>query len=579
MADVGDLIQFPDYVPDVTPLGTAESQTIFNVIPRADGYGPVASLQAFTATLPGPCRGFFYARKQDGTIAVFGATANDLYLLNNTTFAWSLVSNPAASSSTGHYQTLVSTDNWSFAQFNDLVIACQANTAPQKFILTSGATFIDLGGTPPFAASVSVIGFFVVLTALTSNQRRSQWSDLGAPEVWSAGVGLADFQDFPDGGSCLTSSGGDAYGLIFQDQSIRSMTYAAGNPAVFQFYRMSTQETLYAKYSVINIGNRVLYLSSSGFKQIVASADPQTIGKEKVDRTFFSDVDRGNLQLVIGASDPATTRVYWAYKSISGNTGLFDRILVFDYGLNKWSRLNVSGEYIANLAKPGLTLEQLDTIAPGQIQVTGAVVSPTSPPLIRLTLTATSNAYFNIAGQNFIVVQGVVGTTEANGTWKPNIIDSTHIELVGTTFVHAYVSGGTIGGSLDALGFSLDSVAKANIAQLSAFDPVNALGFFNGPTLEALLETGDADGKGQFIFTDVVMPITDASQVFVSVGWRNSPQGVVNYTTERAIDDQGQACFNPIESRYQRGRVRIVAGTAWTFARGIQPNSQLAGDR
>ena len=579
MAVVGKIIVFPDYAPDVTPLGQAESQTIFNVVARSDGYGPVPSLQPWTESLPSACRGYFFARKSDGTIAIFAGTATDLYLMDNNTFAWRLVSKGSAS-----YGTLVSTDNWSFAQFNDLVIACQANTVPQKYDLGSllpAPLFVDLGGGPPAAASVSVIGFFVVLTGLTSQPKQASWSDLDAPETWNAGLGLADFQIFPDGGSCITSSGGDAYGMIFQEQAIRSMTYAAGNPAIFQFYRISTQEALYAKYSVQNIGNIVFYLGAAGFKMIVGTGDPKNIGKERVDRTFFSDVDKGNLQLVIAATDPTSTRVYFAYKSISGNTGLFDRVLAYDYALDKWTRLNISGEYMASLAKPGLTLEQLDAIAPQQLLVTNAVNNGSG--LIRLTLTATSNAYFNIAGQNFIEVQGVVGTggltAAANGSWKPNIIDSTHIDLVGSAFVGAYTSGGAIGGSLDALGFSLDSIAKANIAQLSAFGPTNALGFFNGVNLEALLETSDADGDGKYLFTDIIMPITDATQVYCSVGWRNSPQMAPSYTTEQLVDDQGQACFNPIELRFQRGRVRIVAGTAWTFVRGIHPNTQLAGDR
>ena len=548
------------------------------MVPRGDGYGPIPSVQLLTQNLPTPCRGYFFGRKTDGTIAVFAGTATDLYLLNNTTFQWVLASQGSVS-----YTQLATTDNWQFAQFNDLVIAVQANCAPQKIVLSTLATtpnFINLGGSPPFAASIAVIGFFVVLTGLISNQRRAQWSDLDAPESWSAGVGLSDFQDFPDGGSCLLATGGDAYGMIFQEQSIRSMTYAAGNPAIFQFYRMSTQEALFAKYSVINIGNRVLFCGAGGFKMVLGSqAEPQFIGKERVDRTFFADVDRSNLQLVIGSSDPTSTRVYWSYKSISGLTGAFDRILIYDFVLDKWTRLNQLGEYIATLAKPGTTLEGLDSVALQQLQVTNAANNGSG--LIRLTLSNTSNAYYTIIGQNFIQVQGVAGTVEANGTWKFNVITSGAggtIDLIGSAFVHAYTGGGAIGGSIETLTFSLDAVGRAAITSISIFDMDNNLGFFAGPNLEATLETGDADGEGKFIFTNAVMPITDATQVMVSIGYRNSPQSLPSYTAESAIDDQGQAPIN-IESRYQRAHVRILAGSSWTYARGIQSDSQLAGER
>lgn len=42
------------------------------------------------------------------------------------------------------------------------------------------------------------------------------------------------------------------------------------------------------------------------------------------------------------------------------------------------------------------------------------------------------------------IVAGVGGTTEANGTFLINVIDATHINIQGTTFINAYTSGGTI---------------------------------------------------------------------------------------------------------------------------------------
>ena len=88
----GKLILFPEYAPDVTPLGQAESQTIFNVIPRGDGYGPVPSLQGYSLALPDICRGCFFARNTDGSITIFAGTATDLYVLDNTTLGWRRVS-------------------------------------------------------------------------------------------------------------------------------------------------------------------------------------------------------------------------------------------------------------------------------------------------------------------------------------------------------------------------------------------------------------------------------------------------------------------------------------------------------
>src|SRR6266566_2038042 len=332
--DTQKTLEFGEWQPDQQTIGGNNAGEVLNVYPRADGYGPFQSYVQLSQALPAACRGFFFARKSDGSIAVFAGTITDVYELDNSTFAWTLVSKGSVS-----YAPLVSTDNWQFGQYNDLVIAVQINTVPQKFILASASNFVDLGGSPPQASFVSIVGFFVLLTGLLSNPRRAHWSDLGAPETWNAGVGLADFQDMSDGGNVIQSSGGDAFGVLFQQESIRTMTYAPGSPTVFQINRISTQETLFAPYSIINVGDKTFYCGASGFKMIEGSGAPQAIGKEKVDRTFFADVDRSNLQLVIGASDPNATRVYWAYKSQSGSAGLFDKVMLFDYVMNRWAHL------------------------------------------------------------------------------------------------------------------------------------------------------------------------------------------------------------------------------------------------
>jgi hypothetical protein len=43
-----------------------------------------------------------------------------------------------------------------------------------------------------------------------------------------------------------------------------------------------------------------------------------------------------------------------------------------------------------------------------------------------------------------LVVTGITGTAEANGTFLATIIDANHVDLQGSTFVNAYVSGGTV---------------------------------------------------------------------------------------------------------------------------------------
>jgi hypothetical protein len=69
--------------------------------------------------------------------------------------------------------------------------------------------------------------------------------------------------------------------------------------------------------------------------------------------------------------------------------------------------------------------------------VTGAAAG--TGGVIRLAVNFTQGVNAN----DQVNVAGVTGTTEANGTWLVKVIDATHIELQGSIFVHAYVSGGT----------------------------------------------------------------------------------------------------------------------------------------
>lgn len=69
--------------------------------------------------------------------------------------------------------------------------------------------------------------------------------------------------------------------------------------------------------------------------------------------------------------------------------------------------------------------------------VSGAVAGTAG----RIRLTVNSTAFYD--NNDVVTVAGVGGTTEANGTWPILLIDSTHIELQGSTFTNAYTSGGT----------------------------------------------------------------------------------------------------------------------------------------
>lgn len=564
------ILPFPEYRPDVADYQGASTKVATNVVPRADGYGPFKDQVVYSAALPAACRGYFYARKSDGSVKIFAGTSNRLFLLNNTDFTWTPVSkvtaltsisnaSPAVFTLNSHglangdqivlsttgalptgltvgtvyyvintatntfnvsltsggaavntssagsgthsmtyfYTSLTSSSHWQLAQFGNLVIAVQANVAPQVFDLSSATAFSDLGGAPPQAAYISIVGRFVVLTGHLSNPYRIQWSGLGDATNWTSGSNSSDYQDLPDGGIVRGVAGGE-FGAIFQESTIRRMTYVPGSPLIFSIDRIAQDVGLFAPYSLISNGNVNFFLSAQGFMRMPIGGVPEPIGKERVDRTFQADYDSGSLQLIIGSTEPESTRVYWAYKSQAGATGLFDKILSFDFVLNRWGGvISSSGEYLASLSRPGLTLDALDSIS----------------------------------------------------------------------------------GSLDALTFSLDDVAPAALAKLSAVNSSHKLCFYTGANLEATIDTAEQALDGQRrVRVRGLRPLTDSANCYGSISSRERIQDTASYSTEQLVDARG-LCPANVSTRLARGHIRIPAGETWSYAMGCEPVFQQEGRR
>ena len=263
---------------------------------------------------------------------------------------------------TAHYADLSSDAQWQFAQFGNLVKATQENVVLQTYTLGTSSAFADNSGSPPQAAYISIVGRFIVLSGLLSNPFRIHWSGLNDTTQWTSGVNSSDFQDFPDGGIVRGVAGGE-FGTIFQDQAIRRMSYIPGSPLIFQIERVTEGLGLFAPYSVVRAGSLILFHSAQGFFKIAPGGFPEQIGRERVDRTFFEDLDKNEIRMFIGCSDPRSTRAFWAYKSTSGTTGLYDKIIGYDYALDRWFIISMSGEYLLGMSQPGLTLESLDSLS------------------------------------------------------------------------------------------------------------------------------------------------------------------------------------------------------------------------
>lgn len=558
------VLPFGEYRPDSNDLNAGSTQSVLNVLPVATGYGPMKGVNQFSFAMLAQARGCFFARNDDGSIKVFAGTSTTLYALDNTTLTWTDVGRTGSP-----YAPLSANANWSFAQFNSVVIATQANDVVQAFTLGSSTDFDDLAGSPPQAAFVSIINRFVVLSGLASFPRRVQWSGLNAITTWTSGTTYSDYQDLPDGGNTQGVVGGEL-GIILQDSAIRRMVFSPGSDIIFQIDRIAKDVGVVAPWSVIDVGGLIFALTAKGFMKITADGGMTPIGKERVNATFLADYDAANPQLVIGVSNPETNVVLWAYKSNDYSGSGFNKLLAYDHVLDRWAPLEIEGEFICSLAKPGITLEGLGMI--GTVAISGAADNGSGK--VRLTVASTTGWTTGDIKQ----IAAVTGTTEANGEHTITVVDGTHIDLASVNFSNAYVSGGYVEGSIDDIEVSFDDISAATLSNMAIFDTEHKLGYFTGDNLEATLETAEQSGISKRLFIRGLYPITDAATAYCSVARRENLNATPSYTTETALNAQG-FCPARASTRHARSKLRIPSGTSWTFATGVQPDFTYEGAR
>jgi hypothetical protein len=347
------MLPFPPWQPDRAQLNAGALTEILNVFPAAQSYEPVPALQAITPAVPEDTISAFTAKSlSNGAYSYFAASASKLYRWNQGSGAWADVSRPA----TTYFAS--TSERWQFVQYGNFVVAVNVNNDPQVFNLASGATFDNLGGSPPRARFVAVWGDFLVLASLSTDPSKLQWSGLDNISFWTVGQQNSDFQIYGDGGAItgITSSNNP---LIFQEKAIRRGVFMPGSREIFRFDKLSEDRGLLYSYSLATRGSQTFFINEEGFHQFDHNGGYLGIGYEKVNKTFVADFDSNDAGGVFGVVDPIHPRVYWSYKS---RATLERKIILYDWSLQKWSCLDVSAKWITPAVTMATSLDQLDAL-------------------------------------------------------------------------------------------------------------------------------------------------------------------------------------------------------------------------
>jgi hypothetical protein len=341
-------VQFQEWLPD-QPAIAGQLLEAKNVYPVSIGYAPFNSAEDYSNSASENLNSIFVGKFGD-EVQLFAGSETKLFQFNSTNLNLTDVSKSGGYSSL-HY--------WKFTQFGKVVLATNNSTPIQAWTMGTSSAFADLSASAPTAKYVTVVRDFVVAAHLgTTEPSKVIWSDINDETNFVSGsTSQSDYQILADGGNITGITGGE-FGLIFLEKSIVRMTYA-GSPLFFQFDTISRGLGCFAGNSIAQYGATSFFLADDGF--YMCDGNTVTgIGVEKIDRYFFNDADLTELETMSAAIDPIKKLVVWNYANVDGGRS----ILVYNFKLNKWSRVETDTTVVGNAATSGTTLEGLSAIYP-----------------------------------------------------------------------------------------------------------------------------------------------------------------------------------------------------------------------
>lgn len=384
------ILPFGEWLPDQPDFGNPGATTIKNVIPLTQqSYGPMPTPQVYSGALTARCQGAYAFIDDSGGIHIFAGDATKLYQLTaGSAPNFSDISRTLG----GAYATgspirplIPTAPSWSMTSFGNRIIATNYADDIQTFLVGTDANFSKLSSGAPKARFAAVIKDFLMVgntsdATFGAQTRRLWWPAIGDPTNWptpgsNTAISLqSDYQDLEqsDLGQVTGLIGGHlsaADGAAFCEHGIYRIQYVGSAGGIFAFTvaegAAGTQAPLSIVRRRINESIAVAYyLGEDGFC-VFDGMSTTPIGTQKIDRTFFADLDPTYLSMVQGGAVPNVPLVYWLYNSNSGSqSGFYDRLLIYNTVVTRWSLCDLSAtptEWGLIGLGVGTTLDALDT--------------------------------------------------------------------------------------------------------------------------------------------------------------------------------------------------------------------------
>lgn len=341
-------VRLGEWTPDRAPIGNGPNLLTANdCYADADGYRGFPSLSGslnagtLNAASVGAAAG---RRRNDGTAYTTAATASKLYVtstagtLTDRTGTWSL----GATSTT------------EFAQYGDRLFAASIEHIIQSHTLSGTSNFADVSADASKAKHIAILGEFLIggnivgqganASAIGTLRDGVHWCAFRNPASWpvvgtaAAKAVLSDFRTMPGfGGDVQAVLGGRDYGLVLQERQVVRAEVVGGD-RFLNFVQIDTLNGCDIAQTVIQVGALTFYHAQSGW-MACDGMSVRPIGHGRIDRYFADDLDSANTHLCSATSDPSLPLVLFAYPGAGHATGACNRVLVYNYALNRWTLL------------------------------------------------------------------------------------------------------------------------------------------------------------------------------------------------------------------------------------------------
>ena len=350
-----EVMEFGSWEPDVPLLAGKQAREARNVIPGKRGYRCLRGLVEMQyPALPEAALAAASLRNLDGSLLTVVATVGGIFALEAGEWERKYTGNVASKAR-------------AFSDYGAAVYALFGSNLLKAGGMGSVGGFQAVEGAP-YGEVLGVIRDFLVLGRLSEHANGIRWSALDNPDAWpepgsnDAQYQQSDIQIFPVGGQVQSIVGGmgGVDGLIFLERGIQRATYV-GPPYIFQFSPVDRASGCAAPDSPVICGNICVYLSENGWR-MTDGANVKNIGIERIDEWFFSEIDSSRIQEVRGVYDADGRVAVWSFPTVSAPEGIHDRLLIYNYAVDKWSYGVVRTETLFQDFSRGMTLDELDTL-------------------------------------------------------------------------------------------------------------------------------------------------------------------------------------------------------------------------